>query len=369
MLLSKYIVEGTCSEIVHNWEPNCLNAYRSLIRDSAIGGLKMLLPLLCINYGLRIWRKNKSNDTLAKDLLIDGLRCIGIGPCLTITTVFYSCTIRYFLNRYTIITLTCIPAILSGYTSAWILGSKMTTQILALESIVNVMAASGRLKLNRYNETIFFMFTNACLMYASKLSGPSYTSYTWFFKPDKKRRDEKIYLESIFKKTRYYFGLGIGYGIVRMLIRDTSVLKLKNMHKLFNKQTLKPGIFAGSYVVLYEMIVYAMNRYFQKDRPAYALPAGFLAGLSYAIDPNLAINISAFINLIQILYYLADTQLLRPSLMESIIFGLCYGTMIHINFFYPENTAKIGSRMVELCSNGRFKFVATLLRKNVIYTV
>lgn len=43
-----------------------------------------------------------------------------------------------------------------------------------------------------------------------------------------------------------------------------------------------------------------LNRYFRKNRFVYALPAGFLAGMSYAVDPNLPVNLSVFINLVQV---------------------------------------------------------------------
>lgn len=49
-----------------------------------------------------------------------------------------------------------------------------------------------------------------------------------------------------------------------------------------------------------QLTFYLLCRYFQKDLTVFALPAGFLAGASYLIEPNLSINLSAFINLMQV---------------------------------------------------------------------
>lgn len=50
-----------------------------------------------------------------------------------------------------------------------------------------------------------------------------------------------------------YFGLGFGYGIIRALVGDITILRPRNIHNLFKMSTLKPGIFASSYVTIYEV--------------------------------------------------------------------------------------------------------------------
>lgn len=50
-----------------------------------------------------------------------------------------------------------------------------------------------------------------------------------------------------------YFGLGFGYGIVRALVGDMTILRPRNIHNLFKIGTLKAGIFASSYVAIYEV--------------------------------------------------------------------------------------------------------------------
>lgn len=50
-----------------------------------------------------------------------------------------------------------------------------------------------------------------------------------------------------------YFGLGFGYGIIRTLVADMTILRPRNIHNLFKMGTLRPGIFASSYVTIYEV--------------------------------------------------------------------------------------------------------------------
>lgn len=55
------------------------------------------------------------------------------------------------------------------------------------------------------------------------------------------------------QKMKNYFGLGVGFGILRTLIGDVTVLAPKNLHRLFKMRILKVGIFGASYVVVYEV--------------------------------------------------------------------------------------------------------------------
>lgn len=108
-----------------------------------------------------------------------------------------------------------------------------------------------------------------------------------FFKPDRnfQKDDEKSFLKKILHKTRNYFGLGLGFGILRMLVSDVTVLAPKNCHKIFNMSTLKPGLFTGSYVAVYEVtFTHGSSQYrgrtfffffFWKERGAFRRPKKF----------------------------------------------------------------------------------------------
>lgn len=50
-----------------------------------------------------------------------------------------------------------------------------------------------------------------------------------------------------------YFGIGLGFSVLSKTFRDVTVLKPNNIHKLFNLDTLKPGLFTGTYVAVYEV--------------------------------------------------------------------------------------------------------------------
>lgn len=62
-----------------------------------------------------------------------------------------------------------------------------------------------------------------------------------------------IYIFIFVQKTRNYFGLGLGFGVLSKVAENIAVLSPKNIHSLFKMKTIKPGIFAGSYVAVYEV--------------------------------------------------------------------------------------------------------------------
>ncbi|XP_025404874.1 transmembrane protein 135 isoform X2 [Sipha flava] len=370
MVFSKNIARASCADILHPWTQNCSLAHRTMMRTSLLGSSKLLVPLILVDYLLKLRKKKGFNKDITRETIINIIRSLTMGMCITTSFLIYSCTLRNLLGRFTHPTIVFIPGFLSGL-SYVILQPKMKVQIFtalcnaALESVVLRTSRSGLLCLNIYIETLFFMITNACLMYAVKTSKFENPKYTWFFKPDKCQQTDKeqVFLKTIFKKTINYFGLGLSFGILRMLIKDVSILAPRNIHKMFDMSTLRSGIFTGSYVAVYEFTIYILNRYFQKDQSIHALPAGFLAGLSYAISPSLTINLSAFINLIQIMYNRIDVVSFRHIPMDTIVFCLSVGVLYHIQLFYPRSTSKVGSKYIKMVTGKRSNLMIEGLKK------
>uniref|UniRef100_A0A2S2Q8H2 Transmembrane protein n=1 Tax=Sipha flava TaxID=143950 RepID=A0A2S2Q8H2_9HEMI len=263
MVFSKNIARASCADILHPWTQNCSLAHRTMMRTSLLGSSKLLVPLILVDYLLKLRKKKGFNKDITRETIINIIRSLTMGMCITTSFLIYSCTLRNLLGRFTHPTIVFIPGFLSGL-SYVILQPKMKVQIFtalcnaALESVVLRTSRSGLLCLNIYIETLFFMITNACLMYAVKTSKFENPKYTWFFKPDKCQQTDKeqVFLKTIFKKTINYFGLGLSFGILRMLIKDVSILAPRNIHKMFDMSTLRSGIFTGSYVAVYEVRVF-----------------------------------------------------------------------------------------------------------------
>jgi len=376
MSLSKNVAGLACADVMHPWTNNCLQAHRTILQSSLVGSAQLFVPLILAQYALKLRKKKKKiNKEFFHALLVDLIQTISLGVGVCTIFMVSHCVLRYVLGKYTYLSSAYIPGFFSGL-SYLVLGSNIQMQILtaysnaALESFVLKMSHFGLITLNVYTETVFFMITNACLMFVFKAFKLDRTKHSWFFQPDENGPNdgEKSFFETLCKKTKNYIGLGLGFGILSKLIGDITLLMPRNIHKLFKMSTIKPGIFAGSYVAVYELFVYLMNQYFQKDHPIFALPAGFLAGLTYAIDPILSINLSVFINLLQVLYRLADIRILRRLPVDTLLYCLSSATLLHIYLFYPKSVAKVGSKVIKMTSHGRSTIILEAF-KNLRYNM
>ncbi|XP_050428146.1 transmembrane protein 135-like [Adelges cooleyi] len=380
MVFSKQLAQRTCAELTHPWNQNCFRAYATMFRYGCIGFSQMFFPIVLAQYIFKA-RKSKVDKKCARAFLIDYLQYVGLGGFTATLFVIFSCTLRNLLGKFTQSTVAFFPGALSALSLLLVTPESRNFLSAALcntslESGIITMQELGLFPKGLTSETLFFMTTNAFLMYFSLLSKS--LNNKWFFQPTKDNEpdngdnssDNLQFLNSTLKKARQYFTFGVGIGVFRTIIGNVTVLAPKNFIKLFNIDLLKSGVFAASNVVIYESVVHFLRRKFQKRSTKYALPAGFLAGLPYAVDPNLSISLSAFINVIQLAYDLIDDlNIIKRIPMSMVTVCLLTGLLYHIRLFREKDCSRFGKKMINFATNGLDEVIIKAFVKHGLFSI
>ncbi|XP_050531896.1 transmembrane protein 135-like isoform X2 [Daktulosphaira vitifoliae] len=363
MIFSKNFVHRTCGEIIHPWNQNCFQAYMMMIRSATVGCSKLIFPIMLGHYIVKI-KKSRFEKKHIKNFIIDLLKMITFGVSACVLFVAFNCLIRNLVGKFTLFTVCFIPGFLAGLSSLVLTNEYQNSVTIifcnaSLESCILKIRDSGIFFKNLKSETIFFMITNAFLMYFSQKS--KIENFSWFYRPknnaNKKNSEhdirKKLFSNELNNKVKQYFIFGFAMGILRTIVGDITILSHKRIHRLFKMRILKSGVFTASYVAIYELVFNFLCQKYRNTSTNFALLAGFLAGIPYAIDPILQINVSAFINLIQILYNMIHIDVLKKKKpIRVIIFCLSLGVLCHFRFVLDKQFSKIGKKVIKTATNG-----------------
>ncbi|KAJ8984653.1 hypothetical protein NQ317_009881 [Molorchus minor] len=187
-----------------------------------------------------------------------------------------------------------------------------------------------------------------------------------FYVPPKRKSDELEYNTTCsheencyrfsFKGFCKYFSLGYLVNIVRRLLprlgllgkKPTEVFKI-----LFNKTNVRFGLFIGSYVGLYRILICELLKVNKIPKNLHGLIAGICSGITYAISPNIQVLTIGITTILQLIYqHISDKlKITNHFWQQQLLFMLCHGALLHNKFFYPETCSPYYDKMVDACTN------------------
>lgn len=98
----------------------------------------------------------------------------------------------------------------------------------------------------------------------------------------------------------------------------------------------------------------ALCHYQGFDSPLHALPAGFIAGLAYILQPNLSILMAVISNLLMIGgRHFRNSQQLPDWPYGELVLALCNGLLYHSRIFHPQCCPGFLINMIDSCTSGK----------------
>lgn len=138
------------------------------------------------------------------------------------------------------------------------------------------------------------------------------------------------------------FTVGIGLQIalklilnVERIVKSPSVLK----KLLWNKDVIKLGLFLGEFSTLFRLCSCLMRHLSGKDHPLHAIPASFLASLSFSNYPDNSIALYLIWKMMHITYNIGVEKKIVPSVPGFTILLYCVSTatLFHAATMEPKN--------------------------------
>ncbi|XP_073944621.1 transmembrane protein 135-like, partial [Choristoneura fumiferana] len=162
-------------------------------------------------------------------------------------------------------------------------------------------------------------------------------------------------LRHIFKGTVAYFGLGTALTLARVILPKIGS-PLRALSSIQPKH-FRMGLFFGSYIGIYRAVICYLCRKRGADAALYALPAGYLAGLSFLFSPSLGFataSVTAALKLYSTILY--EKKVLPSNVpLPELLYCICQGTLFHARFLHPETCPSYMFKLTDGVSNGRTK--------------
>nr|XP_023013229.1 transmembrane protein 135-like [Leptinotarsa decemlineata] len=227
-------------------------------------------------------------------------------------------------------------------------------------------------------EIVFFVFFSSILMHllTNRKEKIDFT-YFWFYTPPimdvhEKSNDpcshEKTCLVHFCEGCSKYFLLGYAVNVIKKLLpRMGSLVKnpSNNMGIFFSESNLYFGLFIGSYVGFYRVLICYLTRISNIKKTFHGLIAGLFSGLTYAISPNLQVLVIAITTTLQMVYSYISKYLKINSFWQSqLLFMICHGYLLQEKFFSPKTCSSYYAKMIDACTNNVYQEIY----KNLIRT-
>ncbi|XP_026493023.2 transmembrane protein 135-like [Vanessa tameamea] len=376
--ISKHLFESTCRDVhcsvlLHPWSRSCWTSSFSTYGNSLVGSAKFYL---IVHLAQNLMKGKKMLKR--KELMKAGeyyVRSTLLGALISGTCVSFGCLLRWILGKqFTYYTYFLIPNTINGLFILLEPPKRRGLVInlfcnLAIEYWMRTLEVNKMISLTKSKQTFLFMTGSALLFYLMRLEGDrtKRTPLLWLFTPEKVRRktDESKDVcphtgpcsRHILKGALTYFGVGFGFTIARILLpRMSSPLKalcsLRRSH-------LNMGLFFASYIGIYRAVICYLCRKQGYDSALYALPAGYLAGLSFLFKPSLGFAIAsltgAFKLYVTILY---EKKVLPENVPLSLmLYCFCQGILFHSRIMHSDVCPQYIFKVMNSVTNGRTEII------------
>ncbi|XP_049871033.1 transmembrane protein 135-like isoform X2 [Pectinophora gossypiella] len=308
------------------------------------------------------------------------LRSTIMGALISTTTAVFGCTLRKLMgNKFTYYTYLLLPNMLNGLFIYMEPPSRRGLVInlfanLLIEFYLNSLSRAGYLTITKSKITFMFMVGSALLFYLMRLEGEreQRTPLFWIYTPERVRRKSDEFQnvcphegscqKFIAKGSAKYFGIGLAISMARLILPKIRT-PLRAISSIRSKH-FKMALFFSSYIGIYRAVICYLCRKKGFDSALYALPAGYLAGLSSIFSPSLGISIAALTGAFKLYStILYEKKILPTSIpLPELLYCFCQGTLFNARFLHAEVCPSYMFNLMDTVSNG----VSKVLYENMM---
>ncbi|XP_030755675.1 transmembrane protein 135-like [Sitophilus oryzae] len=373
LFYEKVLKEFTCNHL-HTWEGNCLKANFDLCCDVFLGSLKFFIPIYVIRAVLD-YRKYKDKKVVLKKFVQNEIRSSFYGMLLGSLLLGSNCVLCRLTGRMNYYNIGLISGLVSGL---GLLVETKENKILDTLIFFNLLVESAFQNIDYHQivnltvtkQTIFYMLISSALMYMiQKKNHKLDFVHFWFYTPKNFMNlcDENYTCyhkndcyDYIFKKSLKYFGLGYAFSIIKKLIPKmlSLVQKPQNIFGiLVNKDNVRFGAFIGGYVCLYRFIICHLLKAKIIDKKYFGAIAGFLAGGTYAVAPNIQVLVVGITTLLQVFYHQIsqECQIKNSAVLQQLVYMVSHAILIHLAFVSVDTCPKYYINMINTATRNLYK--------------
>ncbi|XP_061384628.1 transmembrane protein 135-like [Danaus plexippus] len=369
-----------CSVLMHPWDRSCFTSSVSTYKNSLYGSAKFYLIVHLLQNII------KGKKVLSKKELMKAaeyyVRSTLLGMIISGSSITLSCFFRWMLGRkFTYYTYLFVPSTLNGITILLEPPKRrgLVTNLffnLFIEYWMRVLERAGYISITKTKQVFLFMVGSALLFYLMRLEGDKEkrTPILWLFTPEKVRKLNEVEnvcphsgscFQYIAKGYLQNFGLGLAFALAKLLLPKigTPMRALSSLRW----RHLDIALFFGSYIGIYRAIVCYLCKKQGFDSALYALPAGYIAGLSFIFKPNLGFAIASLTGAFKIFSTILYDKKMIPEKIPFtvIIYCISQGVLYHARCMDPEVCPKYVINVMNSVSNG----LSNLIHKNLLTVV
>ncbi|CAK1541259.1 unnamed protein product [Leptosia nina] len=376
--ISKHMFESAChdlhcSTILHPWDRSCWTSSIDTYKASFIGSAKFY-ALIHLVQNLVRGKKLLKKDELKKAGEYY-LRSTVMGAMISGTCVSIGCLLRLLIGRkFSYYTYILIPNTINGLFILLEPPSRRGLIInlfsnLVIEYWLKTLHRAGHINVTKSKQTLLFMVGSALLFYVMRLEGDkkNRTPLLWLFTPERVRRktdDSKNICphegpcsKYILKGSAIYFATGLAFTLAKTVLPRLRA-PLKAVSSLRSRH-LDMALFFGSYIGIYRAVVCYLCRKRGYDSALYALPAGYIAGLSFLFKPNLGFAIAALTGAFKIYSTtLYEKNILSDRLhLPVLLYCACQGLLFHTRFMHLDVCPSYVVNLIRSVTNGKSEVI------------
>ncbi|XP_030020258.2 transmembrane protein 135 isoform X1 [Manduca sexta] len=352
------LIHSSCSELLHPWTNNCVDAFLSMAQNCTIGSLKFYAPIYLLQIlmrGKKLGKKEMMEQF--KLYLKSGIFGLTVGSSfVTLNCIFRA----LFFNQFSYYTTVLLPCTVSGLAVYFEPPHRRVMVVnlfvnLVFEYWLRTLEMKGWLRRTAGKETLIFMLSSAVLFYLMRLERENNkrTPLFWFFTPPRvsKEQGEPVKgimgrspacphkgpcINYVLKGTAQLFGVGCAMTMLRTII--PKILTPAKAFKSLRLSHLKLGVFFGGYIGIYRLVVCLLCRARGRDSALHALPAGLLAGAALRAAPSTPIALAPFTSSLQILGSWCYQRGMIPEQLPlvELLYCVCQGLLFHARVMHED---------------------------------
>lgn len=157
----------------------------------------------------------------------------------------------------------------------------------------------------------------------------------------------------------------VGFGLqvtlkIALQLKKVIQLRLSLRKTIFNRNTLKLGIFLGGFSFLFRSISCSLRHITGVDHPLHAIPAGLIASCAFTQYPDVTVALYVMWKMLQISYNIGIEKGVVPKVPGFTILLYCAATalLFHAATFEPLNLRPSYWKFLHSISGGRVGVMA-----------
>ncbi|EDV41942.1 uncharacterized protein Dana_GF17244, isoform D [Drosophila ananassae] len=384
----------TCQEFQHPWTDHCANATAGIL----LSATPYCLRVYTLVYALSLLMRHRvpTREDL-KRAVLGIIQSTAFLVTNAYTFILYNCLLRNTLGRYHFSTVAFVPCFLASYTA--ILVERPARRPLltlyvanvATETLWNMAESRGWVRSVPHGQTMIFGLSIAALLYIYRLGGSKDSIFNILRifvgreeagpvaeaapavpgeQPAPSQSRPAVSFSTVSDWVRVYSNLirakhascrhqqscvgnavlggikplvgGVALQVALKLVMNVKRIvagKMQWNKQVFNRDTLKLGIFMGSFSFLYKSISCLLRHSFNRDDARFAIPAGLIASLTYTQYPDNTVALYVMWKAIQILCDKGQESGIVPRIPNFMLFLYSFFTAVlfHAGILEPKS--------------------------------